>query len=130
MECDIGSEGALSLLEDSGEFSLYMISHNRGEKTVAREGVFDSVFQKRAVIGIVKKMGMRPAGKWAFFLDIPEHFTRLVFDMTGMKVEREGACVHFQFYMAPGTYFSLIEDNSVSFPGREEAFQSSRSAVI
>jgi hypothetical protein len=75
-------------------------------------------------------MGVRPAGKWAFFLDIPKHFTRIVFDMTGVKVEGEGPCVHFQFYPAPRADISLLGDNTVSLPGWEETFQGSRSAVI
>lgn len=130
MECNVGCESASPLLENRGKFSLYMIYHKRREEPVTGESVFDFVFQERTVVGIVKNMGVGPAGKWSLFLDIPKHFARIVFDMVGVKVKRKGACVHFQFYPAPGTYTSLVEDDTGPFPGWQETFQGPRSAVI
>ena len=74
-------------------------------------------------------MGVRPAGKRAFFLDISEHSAGIILDMAGVKVKWEWTCVHFQYDSASGTDVSLFRDNYVSFPGGKESFQRSRSAV-
>ena len=78
----------------------------------------------------MKKMSVRPAGKGAFFLDITKHLARIVFDMAGVKVKREGPRVHLQFDPTPGIYTPLAGDDTASLPGWEETFQCPRSAVI
>ena len=130
VKCYIRSECSLPLPEDSGKFSLYMIDYGRREKPVAGEGVFDFVFEQRSFFGIVKKMGVRPAGERALFLDIPKHFTWIVFDMVSVKVKRKGASVHFQFYSTTWADIALLGNNSGFLPGRQETFQCSGSAVV
>ncbi len=78
----------------------------------------------------MKEMRVGPTGKRTFFLNIPEHYSGPVLNMESLKIEGEGACVHFQFHTTSGTDIPLFGDQSVFLPGGKKSFKSPLPAVV
>ena len=74
-------------------------------------------------------MGVGPTGKWALFLDVPEHYTWSVVNVVGQEAVRKGTGMHFQLNCAAWFYPTMPGKNRNVFPWWQESLQRSWSAV-
>lgn len=117
MEFEILGKGLVAIIKSSFKGLDDMVFSLFGEKTLPWKGKVYTVFKLGTAGGVTEQVGVGPAGKRAFILNVPKHLTWLVFNMAGMPLKGDRTSMHFHGHLPTWSDPSLSMDYAGIFPG-------------